>query len=153
MYIHSVYKESPRHYLSIEIKDHKFWKFKTHLYNHHFSKPGHITGRWVCTCWRSLAFSSCGVSLSFSLHWSLVCSASANCLCSWTVLYEEILQCVNLFSNFQITHFIYVFLMIFLCMQTCISSLPTFTYFSYKFEIHNAIHVAVLNLTDYKHMI
>ena len=43
MYIHSVYKESPRHYLSIEIKDHKFWKFKTHLYNHHSSKPGHIT--------------------------------------------------------------------------------------------------------------
>ena len=43
MYIHSVYKESPRHYLSIEIKDHKFWKLKTHLYNHHSSKPGHIT--------------------------------------------------------------------------------------------------------------
>ena len=29
--------------MSIEIKDHKFWKFKTHLYNHHSSKPGHIT--------------------------------------------------------------------------------------------------------------
>ena len=43
MYIHSVYKESPRHYLSTEMKDHKFWKFKTHLYNHHSSKPGHIT--------------------------------------------------------------------------------------------------------------
>ena len=23
----SVYKESPRHYLSIEVKDHKFWNF------------------------------------------------------------------------------------------------------------------------------
>ena len=43
MYIHSVYKESPRHYLSIEIKDYRFWKLKTHLYNHHSSKPGHIT--------------------------------------------------------------------------------------------------------------
>ena len=35
---------SPRHYLSKEIKDHKFWKCKTHLYNHHYLKPGHITG-------------------------------------------------------------------------------------------------------------
>ena len=43
MYIHSVYKESPRHYLSIEIKDRKFWKFKAHFYNHHSSKSGHIT--------------------------------------------------------------------------------------------------------------
>ena len=43
MYIHSVYKESPRQYLSIEIKYHKFWKLKTHLYNHHSSEPGHIT--------------------------------------------------------------------------------------------------------------
>ena len=45
MYIRSVYRESPtpRHYLSIEIKDHKFWKFKTYLYNHHSSKPEHIT--------------------------------------------------------------------------------------------------------------
>ena len=42
-YIHSVYKESPRHYLSIEIKDHKFWKFKAHFHNHHSSKSGHIT--------------------------------------------------------------------------------------------------------------
>ena len=29
-YIHSVYKESPRHYLSTEIKYHKFWMFRTH---------------------------------------------------------------------------------------------------------------------------
>ena len=48
MYIHSVYKDSPRHYLSIEIKDHNFWKFKTHLYNHHSSKPGHITAKRTC---------------------------------------------------------------------------------------------------------
>ena len=40
MYIH---KESPRHCLSIEIKDHKIWKFKPHLCNHHSLKPGHIT--------------------------------------------------------------------------------------------------------------
>ena len=26
------------HCLSIEIKDHKFWRFKTHLYNHHSSQ-------------------------------------------------------------------------------------------------------------------
>ena len=44
MYIHSVYKESPRHYLSIEIKDHKILKFKTHVCNHHSLNPGHITG-------------------------------------------------------------------------------------------------------------
>ena len=43
MYIHSVYKEFPRHYLNIEIENHKFWKFKTHLYSHHSSKPRHIT--------------------------------------------------------------------------------------------------------------
>ena len=48
MYIHSVYKESPRHYLSTEIKDHKFWKFKTHFYSHHSSKPGHITVETHC---------------------------------------------------------------------------------------------------------
>ena len=41
-YIHNVHKESPKHSLSIEIKDHKFWRSKTHLYNHHSSKPGHI---------------------------------------------------------------------------------------------------------------
>ena len=29
MYVRSVYKESPRHYLSIEVEDHKFWRFKT----------------------------------------------------------------------------------------------------------------------------
>ena len=43
MYICSVYKEFPRYNLSTEIKDHKFWRFKTLLYNHHFSKPGHIS--------------------------------------------------------------------------------------------------------------
>ena len=42
MYICSVYKEFPRYNLSIEIKDHKFWRFKTLMYNHHSSKPGHI---------------------------------------------------------------------------------------------------------------
>ena len=47
MYIHSVYKESSWHYLSIEIKNHKFWKFETHLYYHHSSKPGYITGKYV----------------------------------------------------------------------------------------------------------
>ena len=41
-YVRSVYKEFPRYNLSIEIKDHKFWRFKTLLYNHHSSKPGHI---------------------------------------------------------------------------------------------------------------
>ena len=30
MYVRSVYKGSPRHYLSIEIKDHKFWRLNTH---------------------------------------------------------------------------------------------------------------------------
>ena len=44
IYIHSVYKESPRHYLSLEIEDHKIQKFKTDLCNHHPLKPGHITG-------------------------------------------------------------------------------------------------------------
>ena len=29
MYVRSVYKESPRHCLSIEVEDHKFWRFKT----------------------------------------------------------------------------------------------------------------------------
>ena len=43
MHTHSVYKESPRYYLSIEIQDQKFWKFKTHLYNHHSPKTEHIT--------------------------------------------------------------------------------------------------------------
>ena len=42
MYICSVYKEFPRYNLSREIKDHKFWRFKTLLYNHHSLKPGHI---------------------------------------------------------------------------------------------------------------
>ena len=42
VYICSVYNEFPRYYLSIEIKDHKFWRFKTHLYNCHSSKPEHI---------------------------------------------------------------------------------------------------------------
>ena len=40
--LRSVYKEFPRYNLSTEIKDHKFWRFKTLLYNHHSSKPGHI---------------------------------------------------------------------------------------------------------------
>ena len=51
MYIHSVYKESPRHYLRIEIKDHNFCKLETDLYNHHSSKPGHTTDN-VPTCGR-----------------------------------------------------------------------------------------------------
>ena len=34
-------------YLSIKIKDHKFWRFKTHLYNHHSSKPGYIPGKVI----------------------------------------------------------------------------------------------------------
>ena len=38
MYVCSVYKESLRHCLSIGVKDHKFWRFKAHLYNHHSSK-------------------------------------------------------------------------------------------------------------------
>ena len=42
MYVCSVYKESLRHSLSIEVKDHKFWRFKAHLYNHHSSKPERI---------------------------------------------------------------------------------------------------------------
>ena len=29
--------------MSIEIEVHKFQKFKTNLYSHHSSKPGHIT--------------------------------------------------------------------------------------------------------------
>ena len=41
MYVYSVYKNFPRHCLSIENKDHKLWRFKTHLYNHHSSKPVH----------------------------------------------------------------------------------------------------------------
>ena len=56
MYICSVYKEFPRHNFSIEIKDHMFRRFKTLLYNHHSSKPGHIPERRVSTiqpgaCW------------------------------------------------------------------------------------------------------
>ena len=31
-YTSNVYKESPWHYLNTEIKDHKFWRFKSHLY-------------------------------------------------------------------------------------------------------------------------
>ena len=42
MYIHSVYKESPRHCLSIESKDHKFWRLKICLYSHHPLKLGDI---------------------------------------------------------------------------------------------------------------
>ena len=49
MYIHSVCKESSRHYLSIETKDYKFWEFKTHLYSHYSSKPGHITEYGLCS--------------------------------------------------------------------------------------------------------
>ena len=40
MYICSVYKEFPRYNLSIEIKDHKFWRFKTLLYNHPLQNLG-----------------------------------------------------------------------------------------------------------------
>ena len=50
MYICSVYKEFPRHNLSTEIKDHKFWRFKTLLYNHHSSKPGHIPVKVSSAC-------------------------------------------------------------------------------------------------------
>ena len=42
MYVCSVYKEHPWHCLNIKTKDHKFWRFKTHLYSQHSSKPGHI---------------------------------------------------------------------------------------------------------------
>ena len=50
MYICSVYKEFPRYNLNVGIKLQKFWRFKTLLYNHHSSKPGHIPGMCVCVC-------------------------------------------------------------------------------------------------------
>ena len=36
--------QSPWHYLNTEMKHHKFWRFKSHLYiyNHHSSKPRQI---------------------------------------------------------------------------------------------------------------
>ena len=59
-YVHSycVYTEgipyigNYSYYMSIEIKDHKFWRFKTHLDNHHSSKPGCIPGKviWNAEC-------------------------------------------------------------------------------------------------------
>ena len=49
-YICSVYKEYPRHCLSIEIKDHNFWRFNSNLYNQQASKPGHIPEMLVQLC-------------------------------------------------------------------------------------------------------
>ena len=91
MYIHSVYKESSRHYLSIEIKDHKFWKFKTHLYNHHSSKPGYVTAMHTReSCIFCVLMLPVVYPLKYLSNACLSCLDSSSC---WNASY---LECQNI---------------------------------------------------------
>ena len=79
-YICSVYKQFPMYNLSTEIKDHKFWRFKAHLYNHRSSKPGHIP---------------------IVIHWVFISTNANACL---PILHESTARYKEILGEFTIKH-------------------------------------------------